>query len=101
MEPLFRTGRVKKTIGSMRIACWIPRAINTQYGRVILIAFPLQLWLHERSSMVPFTCCPILLKRKSYVHQFNDPLHITAGTETLEYYVSNCNGGAGNGVSYL
>ena len=35
-------------IWRMRIACWITKATNTQSRYVILIAFPLQQWLHER-----------------------------------------------------
>jgi hypothetical protein len=33
----------------MRIACWIPEATNTQSEYVIIIAFPLQKWLHDAS----------------------------------------------------
>jgi len=32
----------------MHIACWIPKATNTLLECVVLIAFPLQQWLHER-----------------------------------------------------
>jgi len=32
----------------MRIACWIPKATNTHTEYVIVIAFPLQKWLHKR-----------------------------------------------------
>jgi len=32
----------------MHIARWVPKATNTHTGYVILIAFPLQYWLHER-----------------------------------------------------
>ena len=35
----------------MRIAYWITKATNTHSQCVILIAFPLQTWLQERSSM--------------------------------------------------
>jgi len=35
-----------------RIACWVPKATNTHTGCVILIAFPLQQWFHERASML-------------------------------------------------
>ena len=38
------------TILRMRVACWIPKAINTHPEDVILIAFPLRQWLHERDS---------------------------------------------------
>jgi hypothetical protein len=42
-------------IRSMRTACWIAKATNKHVGCVILIAFPLQQWLHERSSMLRYT----------------------------------------------
>jgi len=60
-------GRPQMTIWHMRIACWIPKATNTQTHTdphthtrthseyVILIAFPLQQWLHERASMLRHT----------------------------------------------
>jgi hypothetical protein len=38
----------------MRIACWIPKGTNTHLCCVILIAFPLQQWLHERLSMLRY-----------------------------------------------
>ena len=38
------------TIWRMRVACWIPKAANA-----ILIAFPLQQWLHERASILRYT----------------------------------------------
>ena len=43
-----------------RIACWLPKAINTYSEYVILIAFPLQQWLRERASMLRYTyiICP-------------------------------------------
>jgi hypothetical protein len=43
------------TIWHMRIPCWIPRATNTHSEHIILIAFPLQQWLHERTSMLRYT----------------------------------------------
>jgi hypothetical protein len=47
------------------IAVWIPKATNTQSEYVILIAFPLQQLLHERSSMLRYTyivCLVCVLK---------------------------------------
>jgi hypothetical protein len=35
----------------MRLASWINKATNTHSEFVILIAFPLQQWLHERASI--------------------------------------------------
>jgi hypothetical protein len=47
-------GRPQMTVWRMRIACWIPKATNTHSGYVLLIAFPLQQWLHERPSMLRY-----------------------------------------------
>jgi hypothetical protein len=47
--------RPHTTIGRMRIACWIPKATNTHSEYVILVAFPLQQWLHERASVLRYT----------------------------------------------
>ena len=46
------------TIGSMRIACWIPMA--TQKG--ILIPFPLQQWLTERANILRYMYIAYLVK---------------------------------------
>ena len=43
------------TIWRIRIACRIPKAINTHSQYVILIAFPLQQWLQERASLLRYT----------------------------------------------
>jgi hypothetical protein len=45
-------GRTQIIIWRMRIACWIPKTTNPHTGCVILNAFPLQQWLHERDSML-------------------------------------------------
>jgi hypothetical protein len=47
--------RPQMKIWHMRIACWIPKATNTQSECVILIAFALQQWLHERTSILRYT----------------------------------------------
>jgi hypothetical protein len=44
--------RPQMIIWRMRIACWIPNATNTQKDYVIIIAFPLQQWLHECASIL-------------------------------------------------
>jgi hypothetical protein len=44
--------RPQMIIWRMRIACWILKATNTHSQNVILPAFPLQQWLHERISML-------------------------------------------------
>jgi hypothetical protein len=42
-------------IWRMRISYWIPKATNIHSECVILIAFTLQQWLHERSSVLRYT----------------------------------------------
>ena len=42
--------RPQVLVWRMRIACWITKATNTRSEYVILIAFPRQKWLSERSS---------------------------------------------------
>ena len=68
--------RSQTTIWRMSIACWITKGTNTHSEYVILIAFPLQKWLHERASMLryTYTACLVLqirllklvMKRGSY-----------------------------------
>ena len=39
-------------------ACWIREATYTHSEYVILIAFPMRQWLHERASMLRwYVCC--------------------------------------------
>ena len=58
-------GRPLMAIWRMRIACWITKATNTPSEYVIFIVFPLQQWLHERTSMLRYmhiTCIVITEK---------------------------------------
>jgi hypothetical protein len=48
--------RPRLTIWHMHIACWINKATNTYLEYVILAAFLRQKWLHERASMLCYTC---------------------------------------------
>ena len=50
-------GRPQVTIWCMRIACWIPKATNTHTQ----VTFPLQQWLHERTSLLRYTYIAYLL----------------------------------------
>jgi len=45
-------GWSQMTMRRMRIAGWIPKATNTHSEYVTIIAFPLQQWLHEGTSML-------------------------------------------------
>ena len=47
-------------IQRMRFACWITKATDTHSEYVILIAFPRQQWLRERSSMLRYSTLPVL-----------------------------------------
>jgi len=58
-------GRPQMTIWRMRNACWIPRATNTHWVCVILIAFPLKLWLHERASELCYKYSACLVYSKT------------------------------------
>jgi len=42
----------------MRIARWVPKATNMHSEYVILIAFPLQQWLNQNTSMLRYTYIP-------------------------------------------
>jgi hypothetical protein len=48
----------------MRVAYWISKATNTNSQYVTHIAFPLQLWLQERTSMLhlSFIACLVYFK---------------------------------------
>jgi hypothetical protein len=43
------------TTWRMRIASWVSKRTNTHSEYVILTAFPLQRWLHERTSLLRYT----------------------------------------------
>ena len=49
VEKYCRAGQATETIWRMRIECWITKAVDTRSQYAILIAFPLQQWLHERA----------------------------------------------------
>jgi len=47
--------RPQMAIWRMRIACWITKATDTHSEYVMLIAFPLQQWLHESALLLRYT----------------------------------------------
>jgi hypothetical protein len=58
-------------IWRMHIACWIPKATNTNSGYVTHISFPQQQWLHERTSISCYrhiTCIVIHVLGKTGPH---------------------------------
>jgi hypothetical protein len=46
-------------IWCMCIDIWIPKATNTHWKYVILVAFPLQQWLDEHTSVLCYPTLPI------------------------------------------
>jgi hypothetical protein len=46
--------RPQMTIWRIRIACWIPKAIDIHSEYIILIASPLQQWVQEHASVVRY-----------------------------------------------
>jgi len=55
--------RGQMTIQHMPIACWIPMATNPHPEYVILVAFPLQQWLHEPPQCYSIRTLPVLLQK--------------------------------------
>jgi hypothetical protein len=49
-------GRPQTTIWRMRTACMVTEATDTHSEYVIVIAFPLQQWLDERTPVLRHTC---------------------------------------------
>ena len=54
-------GRPQMTIRHVHLVCWINKAKDAHSEYAILIAFPLQQWLHERSSMSRYTSIACLV----------------------------------------
>jgi hypothetical protein len=74
-----KRGRPQMTIRRMCISCWIPKATNTHSQYVILIAFPLQQWLHERASMLRYTYIASLIL-------FGDGLKISSSFPSADHH---------------
>jgi hypothetical protein len=53
--------RPHMTLPRMRIACWITKATNTYSENVILIALPMQQWLHDAPQCYVTCTLPVLL----------------------------------------
>jgi hypothetical protein len=54
----------------MPIACWIPKATNTDLKYVIIIASPLQKWLSERASILRYTYIACIVHLYLYFRTF-------------------------------
>jgi hypothetical protein len=82
-ENIVERGRPHVAIRRMRTACRIAKATNTHSQYVILIAFPLQQWLHERPSVSRYTYIACLV----HCH----PVAITF-CDTVQFDVIKCRG---------
>jgi hypothetical protein len=60
--------RRQMTIWCMRIACWAPKASNADSEYVILTAFPLLRWLHERASVLRYVYTACIVTETEYVY---------------------------------
>ena len=85
------------TVWHTHIACWIPKATNarvhahthTHTGCVILIAFPLQQWLHELASMLPYTYIDCLVYQVNVAHLVDCPHAQEVALGSDEWYLSS------------
>jgi len=57
-------------IWRMRIACWTSKATDTHSEHVILIASPVQKWMHERSLMLRYVDMYIACLAVRYTWQY-------------------------------
>jgi len=62
-----RQATYDNTILRMRIACWTPKATNTESKCVIICAVPLQQWLHECALMLRYTYIACIVKPRGKV----------------------------------
>ena len=81
-------GRPQITIWRMRIACRIPKTTNTHSVCVIVTAFTLQQWFHERPSMLRYMYIACLVSR---LRSKNAAL--VHGSFYPHYSLSHCNWG--------
>ena len=91
VENIVDPDRLPLTIWRMGTACCIIKATNTHSEYVIPIAFPLQQWLHERVSMLRYTCCtlPVFLQPRWIVIIYSGSLVIEGPnpTTTLQLFL--------------
>jgi len=60
---IVQPSRSQMTIWSMHVVCWITKGTSTHSKYITHIAFPLQKWLHERTSVLRYAdiVCLVLL----------------------------------------
>jgi hypothetical protein len=55
--------RSQMTIWRMRLACWITKATDTSSEYIVIIAYSLLHWLHERASVLRCTYIALLVTK--------------------------------------
>jgi len=74
------------TIGPTQTACCILKYTNTHSEYVILIAFPLQQWLHESNSMLRYRTLLVLFGRSlNSLHPFCNDVTDSSRTTPIAY----------------
>ena len=68
----------------IRIACWLPKATNTNSQYLIIIAFLLQKWLHESISILRSTyiACLVIIIVALFI--FN----VVCGSWKYKFYIA-------------
>jgi hypothetical protein len=86
LEKHCRTDQATDGNMKQRIACWIPKATNTHTVYVILIAFPMQKWLHGLTSMLRYMyiTCPVNVDYL-YSNFFRDRLGLRGKNDSLSH----------------
>jgi len=80
--------RPRMTIWYMRIACWIPKPTNTHSQYVILVAFPLQQWLHECTSMLRLCVhLHVLLQHVKAIRDYLQIIHKSKVTKNKHWII--------------
>jgi hypothetical protein len=80
--------RPHMNIQRKRNARWIAKAINTHSECVLITAFPLQQWLHERASMLRYTYTACLVYIWYTQHQFRSFSSFRCGFTVIHFWNS-------------
>jgi len=70
---IVKRDRPQMTIWRMRISLCLPKATNTHSQYVILVAFPLQQWLHDFTSILRYTyivCLVLNMRSQTWLSMF-------------------------------
>ena len=79
------------TIRRMRTVCLIPKVTSTHSEYVLLIAFPLQQWFHQRASMLRYThgACWLAFVSLNMLSASRTPFHLATVEQPI--HETHCN----------